>query len=362
MKTEITLIKNKKTTKKNIINLPTPSIISYSWNIGSLLGILISIQITTGLLCSMHYIPETTKSFKIYNLIQKNTIIGSNIKFIHSTTVSAIFIILLIHIYRSIENNSYKNSGIWNSGITLITILIITSFLGYVLPWGQISIWAATVICNIISSIPIIGLKIVTWLWGGFSVRDPTLNRFFSLHFLIPIVIAIISIIHLIILHNKRSSNNLNINPIKDKIDFNKQFTQKDLISLVITIILITIISRAYPTSIIDPENFNPANPIVTPIHIIPEWYFLFAYSILRSIPNKIGGITIIAIRILILPLINLNKIVNNRKFNIRKKIINISKAITIILLSFTGIKTIESPFKQIATTITILYFLIILK
>lgn len=213
------MIKNKliltKSIKKNLFNLPTPSSITYSWNFGSILAIIISIQVLTGLILSIHFIPHPAYAFQTYILIPKNIWIGFIIKYFHSTGVTLIFVLTLTHIFRNINNQSFKILNIWYSGISILLLLIIAAFLGYVLPWGQISLWGATVICNIFSSIPIIGEKIVKWLWGNFSVSEPTLNRFFSLHFIIPLFIIVTIIIHIIILHIKGSSNSINSNPKK---------------------------------------------------------------------------------------------------------------------------------------------------
>lgn len=350
-----------KNIKKNLINLPTPSRITYMWNFGSILAIIISIQIISGIILSIQFTANPEISFQNYYIISKNIWMGFLIKYLHSTIVSIIFTSILIHIYRNIKNISIKNLKTWNSGRILLLIIIITAFIGYVLPWGQISIWGATVICNIISSIPIIGKKIVFWIWGNYSVSKPTLNRFITFHFILPLLIAIIIIIHIILLHSIGSSLNSNINPSIDKISFKKKFYFKDLNSILLILIISSTIILSNPQILIDSENFNPANPLVTPIHIIPEWYFLFAYTILRSIPNKLGGVIIIILRIIIIFLIPKIKIINKRKFNPKIKTKNKIKIITFFILTFLGSKTIEKPFIYISIFITILYFPIIL-
>lgn len=353
-------IKNliEKNLKLNLFNLPTPSSITYSWNLGSILAVIMLIQTITGFLLSIHYISHPIHAFSNYILISKNIWIGFIIKYYHSSGVTLIFIIILIHIFRNINYLSYKIKLIWFSGLSILILLIMTAFLGYVLPWGQISIWGATVICNIFSSIPIIGIKIVNWIWGNFSVSRPTLNRFFSIHFITPILIIFLILIHLFLLHLKGSSRSINISPKIDKISFKKKFYFKDLNSIIIIILILNILATSNPTTLIDPENFNPANPLITPIHIIPEWYFLFAYAILRSIPNKIGGIIILILSITILFLFPSFKINNISKFNPLIKIKNIFKISSFLILTFIGRKPIERPFIISSFLFTLIYFI----
>jgi len=292
---------NIKIISNQISNIPIPSSINYNWNLGSLLGITLGIQILTGLIISFHYTSSIEEAFQRVISISRNVNNGWLIRAFHINGASLFFILIYSHISKNILSNSFKLKNTWNIGVLIILILIATAFIGYVLPWGQMSFWAATVITNLISAIPIWGNIIVTWLWGGFSVRAPTLIRFFSFHFILPFAIAAMAITHIIFLHSTGSSNPINIQIDKDKINFHPFFTRKDLMGTIITFIIFSIIVLITPYVSTDPENFIPANPIVTPIHIQPEWYFLFAYAILRSIPNKLGGVIALILRILIL-------------------------------------------------------------
>jgi len=288
-----------KAPSNNLILLPTPSLITYSWNLGSLLGINLIIQILTGFLISFHYSNRITHAFKRYIIASRNIDIEFLFKLIHANGASIFFALIFIHIFRGLNNNSRKNKKTWFSGVVIFLIAIATAFLGYVLPWGQISLWGATVITNLISVTPYIGSTLLTWVWGGFSISQPTLSRFFSMHFIIPLIIILIAAIHIILLHEKGSSNNISLNPNLDKIIFKNFFIIKDSVSTIIFILILIWITLQASFFLIDPENFQPANPIITPIHIKPEWYFLFAYSILRRVPNKTGGILILLLRIL---------------------------------------------------------------
>lgn len=345
-----------------ILNLPTPSSINYNWNIGSLLGMSLAIQILSGILISIHYSSSVIEAFDRVIHISRNVNNGWIIRRIHINGASIFFLFIYLHIGKNIFNSSFKISHTWNSGLVIFIILIATAFIGYVLPWGQISFWAATVITNLLSAIPIWGSEIVKWLWGGFSVRHPTLTRFFSLHFLLPFIVSAIALIHIISLHSTGSSNPLNISINKDKIQFYPFFSNKDILGLVLSITLFFIIIFSFPFISRDPENYIPANSIKTPIHIQPEWYFLFAYAILRRIPNKIGGVIALLIRILILTVKPIQK--NNKfssKFNPYKKLMTILLFNTFFILTWIGIKSIETPFYELGMVFSTLYFAIIL-
>lgn len=352
---------NIKTFNNHIFNIPIPSTINYNWNIGSLLGITLIIQIITGIIISFHYLSSIEEAFSRVINITRNINNGWLIRRFHINGASLFFILIYSHLSKNILNFSFKLKWTWNIGILIILSLIATAFIGYVLPWGQISLWAATVITNLLSAIPIWGNILVKWLWGGFSVRAPTLIRFFSLHFILPFIIAILSILHIISLHVTGSSNPISIRINKDKINFHPFFTRKDLVRLIFILSLFIIIILISPYISTDPENFIPANPIITPIHIQPEWYFLFAYTILRSIPNKLGGVIALIIRILILIIKTIqNKKKTSFKFN-KIKIIYFSILINIFLiLTWIGTKQVENPFTTIGSLYRIIYFLII--
>lgn len=343
---------------KSLIKLPTPINISYWWNFGSLLGIFLGIQIIRGFLLSIHYCPNTSHAFnRIIHIIQDINI-GWLIHNIHINGASIFFICIYIHIGRGLYYSSFKLSNTWIIGTSIYIISIATAFLGYVLPWGQISFWGATVITNLVSTIPYIGEISVQWIWGGFSINNATLNRFYSLHFILPFLILLIVIIHLYFLHESGSSNPLGLNRNLYKIFFHPYFTIKDIFGFIILIFLFIIINLEFPYIFSDPDNFLPANPIITPLHIQPEWYFLFAYGILRSIPNKLGGVIALISSIIILYLIPL---FNPKLHSLISYPLNqFSYWIyinTFILLTWAGAQIIEYPFIFIRQILSILYF-----
>lgn len=342
-----------------LINLPTPIRVRYLWNFGSILGLFLIIQIISGLFLSFHYCPNINLAFNRIIHIIKNVNLGWLIRLIHINGASFFFIAIYIHIARGIYYFSFHLPKVWNIGIFIYLLSIATAFLGYVLPWGQISFWGATVITNLLSAIPYLGSIIVQWIWGGFSINNATLNRFYSFHFIIPIIIIFLVILHLYFLHEKFSNNTLGTNRKLYIIPFNPYFTIKDLFGYIIILIIFTIICLKFPYILGDPDNFIIANPIVTPEHIKPEWYFLFAYAILRSIPNKLGGVIILLISILILitlPIINLNKI-NSCKFYYLNKIIFWIFISSFIILTWLGKQVIEYPYTILSQIFSILYF-----
>lgn len=345
-------------TKQNLLKLPSPLNISYWWNYGSLLGLFLFIQILRGFILSFHYCPNTLIAFnRIIHIIQ-NITNGWLIHNIHINGASFFFIYIYIHISRGIYYSSYTLIYTWRIGTRIYLISIITAFLGYVLPWGQISYWGATVITNLISSIPYIGNNIVLWIWGGFSINNATLNRFFSFHFILPFIIIIIVILHLYFLHISGSNNPLGTNRNLRKIPFHLYFTLKDLLGFLTYLLIFSIIILQYPYSLRDPDNFTPANPLITPPHIQPEWYFLFAYAILRSIPNKLGGVLALLFSIIILyflPLINLK--ILTITFNPISQILYWLFTNNFMLLTWTGAQLIEPPFILIRQYLSIIYF-----
>lgn len=347
------------TFKKILFQLPTPLNISYWWNYGSLLGLFLFIQILRGLILTIHYCPKTSIAFyRIIHIIQ-NISNGWLMHNIHINGASFFFICIYIHIRRNIYYSSYILTHTWILGVRIYFISIITAFLGYILPWGQISYWGATVITNLITTIPYIGNTIVIWVWGGFSINNATLNRFFSLHFILPFIIIIIIILHLYFLHTTGSNNPLGINSNFNKIPFHLYFTIKDFLGFLIYLSIFIIIILQYPYILRDPDNFTPANPLITPPHIQPEWYFLFAYAILRSIPNKLGGVIALLFSIIILyflPLIN--KKIICITFNPPIKLLYWLFINNFILLTWLGAQIIESPYIQIRQLSSIIYFI----
>lgn len=343
--------------------IPMPSNIYYWWNLGFLLGICLIFQIITGLFLSIFYENNMINSFERINHIERNINLGWLIRSIHANGASLFFVLIYLHIGRGLYFKSFYITTVWISGTIILLLLFITAFLGYVLPWGQIRFWGATVITNLLSSIPYVGNIITIWIWGNFSVNKATLMRFFTLHFLLPFLITFIIIIHIIFLHKNRSNNPLGSNKFIDKIPFHPYFSSKDLLRLIVVLVIILIIISIFPNMLIDPDNFSPANPIITPIHIQPEWYFLFAYAILRSIPNKLGGVIALLISILILiflPIfyINNNSIKHNIINNFIFKIIFIIWIINFIFLTLIGRIPIEFPYEIITQIRRIIYFI----
>nr|YP_009000449.1 cytochrome b [Argas miniatus]AHF21650.1 cytochrome b [Argas miniatus] len=343
-----------------LIDLPTPSNISYMWNFGSLLSFCLLIQIITGLFLAMHFSSDISTAFTSVSHISRDVNYGWMIRSLHANTASMFFIMIYIHIGRGLYFSSYFLKGPWLSGTLILLILMATAFLGYVLPWGQMSFWGATVITNLLSAIPYIGLSITQWLWGGFSVDNPTLTRFFALHFILPFIISFLVIIHITLLHETGSSNPLGTTMNIDKIPFHPYFSIKDLIGLLFMSFFLMMIVLIYPFLFADPENFIEANPLVTPPHIQPEWYFLFAYAILRSIPNKLGGVIALFLSILIittLPFISKSKFKSLAMNPVKKSLfwcfVNI-----FIILTFIGACPVEPPFINLGQMMTIMYFM----
>lgn len=343
----------------NLINLPTPSRIRYLWNFGSILGLFLLIQIISGLFLSFHYCPNINLAFNRIIHIIKNVNIGWFIRLIHINGASFFFLSIYIHVARGIYFFSFYLIKVWIIGILILLLSIATAFLGYVLPWGQISFWGATVITNLLSAIPYLGQIIVEWIWGGFSINNATLNRFYSFHFILPIIILLFVILHLFFLHITISNNSIGLRRILYILPFNPYFILKDLFGYIIILILFFIISIKFPYILRDPDNFILANPIITPEHIKPEWYFLFAYAILRSIPNKLGGVIFLLLSILILiiiPILNINKI-NTCKFYYLNKIIFWLFIISFIILTWLGGQVIEYPYIILTQLFSIIYF-----
>nr|YP_010586415.1 cytochrome b [Nyctiophylax orbicularis]UZZ44203.1 cytochrome b [Nyctiophylax orbicularis] len=345
---------------KNIINLPTPTNISFLWNFGSLLGVCLMIQIISGLLLSMHYSPNIKFSFEMMNHIYWNVNNGWMMRIIHSNGASMFFICIYIHIGRNLYYESFQNKMTWNSGIIILFMLMATAFMGYVLPWGQMSFWGATVITNLISVIPYMGVSITQWIWGGFSINNATLNRFFSIHFIMPFIMIMMIMIHLIFLHKESSNNPLNINKNIDKIQFNPFFVWKDVMGMLIMIMLFMIFSMKFPFLLNDNDNFIESNPMTTPPHIQPEWYFLFAYAILRSIPNKLGGVIslVMSIMILFIMPMTMNKKILGNNYSPLNKIAFWMLIMIFIILSWIGQNPVEDPYIKIGQMFSILYFM----
>nr|ALO20764.1 cytochrome b [Staurostoma mertensii] len=342
-----------------LVDLPSPASISYLWNFGSLLGLCLVIQILTGIFLAMHYCADVSIAFSSVVHIMRDVNYGFVLKYLHANGASAFFICVYIHIARGLYYGSYLRSRLWFSGIAIFLIMMLTAFIGYVLPWGQMSFWGATVITNFVSAVPYVGNDIVQWIWGGFSVSNATLNRFFSLHYLFPFVLAGLIIVHLVLLHETGSNSPVGLNPNSDKVPFHIYFTTKDVYGFVLLAILISVLVFYVPNLLGDPENFIKANPLVTPLHIMPEWYFLFAYAILRAIPNKLGGVIALVLSIVILvilPYVHTSKL-KGLTFRPIAKIFYWIFMANFVLLTWIGSKPVEEPFILIGQISSIAYF-----
>nr|UGS80462.1 cytochrome b [Lachesilla sp. LaspMLY] len=343
----------------SLIDLPTPSNISSMWNFGSLLGLCLMLQIITGIFLAMHYTPNIHLAFESIIHICRNVNNGWLIRTTHANGASFFFICLFIHIGRGMYYGSFLLTSTWMIGVIIFFLTMATAFLGYVLPWGQMSFWGATVITNLVSAIPYIGNNIVQWLWGGFAVSNATLTRFFTFHFLFPFIILALVIIHLLFLHQTGSSNPLGLSMNIDKISFHPYFSFKDLIGFLVLLFILISMTLISPYYLGDPDNFIPANPLVTPIHIQPEWYFLFAYAILRSIPNKLGGVIALIMSIailLILPYLN-NSQIKGYQFFLFNKILFWMFVNLTLLLTWIGMRPVENPYIINGQILTIIYF-----
>jgi ubiquinol-cytochrome c reductase cytochrome b subunit len=349
----------------HIIDYPTPINLNYMWSFGSTAGLCLMIQILTGIFLAMHYSPHVDLAFSSVEHIMSDVNNGWLIRYLHANGASMFFIVVYCHIFRGLYYGSYMypRGQLWTSGVIIFLLMMATAFMGYVLPWGQMSFWGATVITNLFSAIPLIGSSIVEWLWGGFSVSNATLNRFFSLHYLVPFLIVGLVIIHLSLLHKDGSNNPLGISTNVDTVSFYPYFYVKDLFSFLILIIIFSFFVIFYPNVLGHSDNYIPANPLSTPPHIVPEWYFLPFYAILRSIPDKLGGVVAMIASILILmllPILNTST-VRSSKF---RPIFAISYWFLVsdfILLGWIGQKPVESPYIEIGMGATIFYFVFLL-
>nr|AAC32995.1 cytochrome b [Trogon collaris] len=347
----------------SLIDLPTPSNISVWWNFGSLLGICLLTQILTGLLLAAHYTADTALAFSSVAHMCRNVQYGWLIRNLHANGASFFFICIYLHIGRGLYYGSYLFKETWNTGVVLLLTLMATAFVGYVLPWGQMSFWGATVITNLFSAIPYIGQTLVEWAWGGFSVDNPTLTRFFALHFLLPFMIAGLALTHLMFLHETGSNNPLGILSNYDKIPFHPYFSLKDMVGFAIMFLLLATLAMFSPNLLGDPENFTPANPLATPPHIKPEWYFLFAYAILRSIPNKLGGVLALAFSVLILFLIPFLHKSKQRTMTFRplSQLLFWLLVSNLLISTWIGSQPVGHPFIIIGQLASTTYFTIIL-
>jgi len=345
-----------------LIDSPQASTLSYMWNFGSLLAICLGIQIVTGITLAMHYNPSVSEAFNSVEHIMRDVNNGWLVRYLHSNTASAFFFLVYLHIGRGIYYGSYRapRTLVWIIGTAIFLVMIITGFLGYVLPYGQMSLWGATVITNLMSAIPWIGQDIVEFIWGGFSVNNATLNRFFSLHYLFPFVLAALALLHLIVLHETGgSSNPTGLSGNYDRLPMAPYYLFKDLITIFLFFFILSIFVFFMPNFLGDSDNYIMANPMQTPPAIVPEWYLLPFYAILRSIPNKLLGVIAMLsaiLALLTLPLIDVGRS-RGMQFRPLSKFIFFVFVADFILLGILGAKHVESPYIEIGQISTFLYF-----
>nr|QGT77307.1 cytochrome b [Lophopotamon yenyuanense] len=342
-----------------LVDMPLPSNISNFWNFGSLLGLCLILQMATGLFLAMHYIPHIDLAFSSVAHISRDVNYGWLLRSTHANGASFFFICLYTHVGRGMFYGSYMILHTWMVGVMILLLVMATAFLGYVLPWGQMSFWGATVITNLFSAIPLIGIDLVQWIWGGFSVDNATLTRFFSFHFILPFIVAAFSLIHILFLHQAGANNPLGISTQIDKIPFHPYFTLKDIVGFIILMLLLLTLSLSFPYLLGDPDNFIPANPLVTPPHIQPEWYFLFAYAILRSIPNKLGGVIALILSVLIIVILPFSHFSKFRSlmFYPFNQILFWWLVSIIVMLTWIGARPVESPYILTGQILTVTYF-----
>jgi ubiquinol-cytochrome c reductase cytochrome b subunit len=345
----------------HIIDYPTATNISYLYGFGSLAGLMLVVQILTGIFLAMHYTAHIDLAFSSVEHIMRDVNNGWLIRYAHANGASFFFLVVYIHIARGLYYGSYMTprEHILASGLVILILMMATDFIGYVLPWGQMSFWGATVITNLFSAIPLIGDSIVQWLWGGFSVDNATLNRFYSLHYLLPFLIAGLVIAHLVLLHTNGNTNPLGIESKTDTVPFYPYLYVKDLFGFIVLMTLFTFVVYFYPNSLGHPDNYIPANPMVTPPHIVPEWYFLPFYAVLRSIPDKLGGVLAMGgalVMLLLMPLLNTSEIRSTAFRPIFRKLYWFL-ILDFLILGWIGGNEVETPYIEIGQVATVLYF-----
>lgn len=344
-----------------IIDLPSPANLSYFWNFGSLLGLCLILQLATGIFLAMHYCAHVDLAFNSVEHIMRDVNLGWLIRYGHANGASMFFICVFLHIGRGLYYGSYTGNRavVWGIGVIILIVMMATAFIGYVLVFGSMSLWGCVVITNLLSAIPFIGQDIVEWVWGGYSVGNPTLNRFYSLHYLLPFILAGLAVIHLIALHVDGSNNPIGVSSNIDKLPFHPYYSIKDLLGFSLFALLYTYLVYFDPNWLGHSDNYIPANPLVTPAHIQPEWYFLFAYAILRSIPDKLLGVLALfgsLLVLLTLPIFE-QSVLRSKQFRPISKILFWVLVGDFLILTFIGGQIVEEPFVIIGQIASILYF-----
>nr|QQQ88787.1 cytochrome b [Hyalella kochi] len=343
-----------------LVSLPAPSNISTFWNFGSLLSGCLVVQIISGLLLSSYYTAGMEISFNLVMKIMEASDKGWLIRYVHANGASLFFLCLYVHVGRGIYYGSYMYKHTWNIGVSILLLTMAAAFLGYVLPANQMSFWGASVITNLFSEVPYIGKNVVEFIWGGVSVDSPTIYRFFTFHFLIPFIILALVVVHITLLHLTGSSNPMGITDNSDKVSFHTYFSFKDALGVAMVSFVFTLICVYYPLVLGDDENFNSADPSVTPQHIQPEWYFLFAYAILRSIPNKLGGVIALVLSVLVLYFMSLSglaKMKSNMFYPLNKALFWFF-IMVVLALTWIGMRPVEEPYVMTGQVLTFFYFL----
>jgi len=347
---------------KTAVSYPAPINLSYFWNFGVYALACLVIQIVTGIVLAMHYVPDISLAFSSVEHIMKDVNYGWLLRYVHANGASMFFIVVYIHTFRGLYYSSFMHPRqlLWIVGVVILLLMILTAFLGYVLPWGQMSYWAATVITNLLTAIPFVGKEIVIWLWGGFSVNNATLNRFFSFHYLLPFIITGLVGLHLILLHDHGSNNPAGISSEFDKSPFSPYYIVKDMYGVVLFFIFFSLFVFFMPNLLGHSDNYIPANALVTPAHIVPEWYFLPFYAILRSIPDKLFGVLAMIFSIVTLALVPflIKPEVRSLQFRPISRILFWVFVVDCLVLGYLGGKPIEYPYLEISQFATIFYFL----
>lgn len=347
------------------ISYPAPSNITYFWNFGIYALVCLMIQVITGVALAMHYAAEVSIAFFSVEHIMRDVVYGWLLRYIHANGASMFFIVVYMHTFRGLYYSSYlyPKEPLWVVGVIILLLMILTAFMGYVLPWGQMSFWGATVITNLVSAVPFVGNDIVVWLWGGYSIDNATLNRFFSFHYVFPFIIIGLVGVHILFLHEHGSNNPLGVHFKVDSISMYPYYIIKDLLGVILFLIFFSYFVFFSPNILGHPDNYIPANPMVTPPHIVPEWYFLPFYAILRSIPSKLGGVIALLAAILSLILLPFIIKVDTRSADFRPfmRIAFWWFVVVTFILGWIGSKPIAYPYLIIGQIATFLYFFILL-